>query len=211
MVLIELNNVYKNFGDQKALDDVSIEIKRGEFIVVQGKSGAGKTTLLRVIAGLEKPDSGAVSVRRGQFDLGMVFQDFSLWPHMTSYRHLGFVLKASGYSKKDRCKRIDSLLEMFSLSDYVNDRPSQLSGGEQQRLAFARAIAPEPEILLLDEPFSNQDRQTRKNIFNEITALNRENGVTIVMATHYLEDYEKIDHRIIMIDSGKDIRSPVEG
>jgi ABC-type Fe3+/spermidine/putrescine transport system ATPase subunit len=196
MHVIELANVTKRFGKLLVLENLSLAVDEGETLCVVGPSGSGKTTLLRIVAGFEPPDSGKVLINEvhasgegaymppAEREIGMVFQDLALWPHMRVERHLDFVLKARRLPREERRARIGELLEMCRLSGRERAYPSELSGGQQQRLAIARALAHDPKILLLDEPFANLDAELRQQILAEILRLKRELGITIVFATH---------------------------
>jgi iron(III) transport system ATP-binding protein len=192
---IELDSVSKRFGGQTLLTDFSLRIQSGSAATLLGPSGVGKTTVLRMVAGLERPDAGRVILRDQVVDdgvvlvpplnrrIGMVFQDFALWPHMTVVRHLEFVLRAVGLDRESRLERTQALLDLCDLHALRKTRPGTLSGGEQQRLAVARALATEPDILLLDEPFSNLDDPRRDRIVEFLSA-QLDAGVTILTASH---------------------------
>ena len=208
MAAVELDRVTKRFGDVTALSDVSLRVGQGEFLCLFGPSGCGKTTLLRLIAGLEVPDAGRVLIHgavatdriivvppadRG---VGMVFQDLALWPHMRAARHIDFVLRGRGLSKAQRRERVDGLLALSQLEERRRTYPNQLSGGEAQRLAIARALATDPGILLLDEPFANLDVPRRHRIIDEILRRKRDNGLTVVMATHNRQEAEDLSDAV---------------
>lgn len=185
----------KEFGDKIALDDVTIEIPAGTFLVLLGPSGSGKTTLLRCLAGIERPTSGEIRIgdtvvagpktfmapekRR----LAMVFQDYALWPHLTVQRNIAFPLGRSSLSKDQRTRRVDDLLERVGITHLADRYPNQLSGGEQQRVALARALAAEVGLILFDEPLSNLDADRREQLRIEIATLTREVGATVVYIT----------------------------
>ena len=215
MHVIELVGVTKRFGDVVALNDISVAVDEGETLCVAGPSGSGKTTLLRIVAGLELPDSGKVLInglyanRKGVYmppadrKIGMVFQDLALWPHMRVERHLDFVLQAMRLPRQERRARIEDLLEMCRLTGRKRAYPSELSGGQQQRLAIARALAHDPKILLLDEPFANVDAELRQQILAEILRLKRDLGITIVFATHDEHQIEGISSKTLLLQNGE--------
>ncbi len=208
MASVELDHVTKRFGDLTVLSDVSLRVDQGDFLCLFGPSGCGKTTLLRLIAGLEVPDAGrilihgtvatdhAMIVPPAERGVGMVFQDLALWPHMRAAKHIDFVLRGRGLSKAERRHRVDELLALSQLEDRRRTYPNQLSGGEAQRLAIARALATDPAILLLDEPFANLDLPRRRRITDEILRRKRDNGLTIVMATHNRQEAEDLSDAI---------------
>lgn len=201
---IEVRSVTKRFGRRLVLDKFSLSIAAGACVTLCGPSGCGKTTLLRLIAGLETPDEGAVAIvemnggTRPPYDgtIGMVFQDLALWPHMRAARHLGFVLRGRGLARWERRGRIHELLTLTGLDAVARSYPAQMSGGEQQRLAIARALATEPRLLLLDEPFANLDAVLRERLTCEL-ARRKEAGVTLVIATHDPEETRALsNHRV---------------
>ncbi|NIA15931.1 MAG: ATP-binding cassette domain-containing protein [Nitrospiraceae bacterium] len=206
MWTVELEGVGKRFGRLEVLRDFSLQVGRGEGVCLYGPSGCGKTTLLRLIAGLERPDQGRVSLRgavasgEGHWipptarGLGMVFQDFALWPHMRVERHLSFVL--ASVPRSERRKRIGDLLGLCGLGEKRRAFPAELSGGERQRVGIARALATEPGILLLDEPYSNLNEAHRERINAEI-ARRQQLGLTVVAASHELNGVEAIAGRVM--------------
>jgi iron(III) transport system ATP-binding protein len=185
----------KRFGEVDVLHDVDLAVEPGEIVALLGPSGCGKTTLLRIIAGLERPDAGTVTIgdrvvtgtRSGAWvpperrRVGMVFQDWALFPHMTVERNVGY-----GIPKRDadRARRVDEALALVGLTGLGDRLPGTLSGGQQQRVALARALAPRPSVLLLDEPFSNLDTALRVQVRAEVHALLADLGVTSVFVTH---------------------------
>lgn len=177
--MLELRGVGKSFGAREILRDVSFAIERGRGIAVVAPSGLGKTTLLRIIAGLERPDTGEV---RLDAKPGMVFQDFALWPHMRAWRHIEFVLRGRGSDRRVRRRRAEELLEWLDMAHRAGAYPAQLSGGEQQRLAIARCLATDPALILLDEPFSNLNSEYRKTVQLELRRRMDEEGASLVIA-----------------------------
>ncbi|WP_412065961.1 ABC transporter ATP-binding protein [Rhizobium sp. SYY.PMSO] len=208
---IELLNCSKRYGDINILDDVSIKIKTGEFITVLGPSGCGKTTTLRVIGGFIIPDSGRVSIRGREVttlppyrrNIGVVFQNYALWPHMTVFENLAFGLRIRKLPREEIARRVDRALEMVQLTG-LNDRyPRQLSGGQQQRVAMARALAIDPEVIILDEPLSNLDRRLREELRIELKGLQRSLGVTMLFVTHDQEEALSMSDQVVVMKSGR--------
>ena len=210
---IVLSQVTKAFpdADEPAIRDVSISIERGEIVALLGPSGCGKTTTLRIIAGFEKPDSGSVSIagrvvadhegflqpeHRG---VGMVFQDYALFPHLNVRDNIAFGLRR--WDRKRRNERVSELIELSGLSDLEDRYPHQLSGGQQQRVAMARALAPEPHVLLLDEPFSNLDTELRFQMRAEVRNLLKQVNTTAILVTHDQQEAMMMaDRMAVMLD-----------
>lgn len=216
MKTIELKNISKAFGDIKALEEVTLSINAGELISILGPSGCGKTTLLRLIAGLEYPDSGQIEINEvinsiadkffistEKRNIGMVFQSLALWPHMTVAENIEFGLKIKKLSKNDIKKKVSETLEMVSLISSGNRYPSELSGGEKQRAALARAIAAEPRLLLLDEPFNSLDHNLRYEIRSEIKSILLRLKITAIFVTHYHEDAVFMSEKIAVMNKGR--------
>jgi ABC-type Fe3+/spermidine/putrescine transport system ATPase subunit len=207
MDAIEFDNVTKDYGRAMPLRDFSARIPEGVFAAVLGPSGAGKTTLLRLAAGLERPSAGTIRLfgedaaslaphRRG---VGMAFQDFALWPHRTVHGHLKFMLGGAKLTRAQRDERIAHLLDVVCLGEVAGAYPATLSGGQQQRLSIARALAREPRVLLLDEPFANLDDALRERILSEIARRVCEENVTVLCATHAPEEAGgAVDMRIVV-------------
>ena len=200
--MIQVEHVYKTFrsgrGTVRALADVSFSIRRGGILAVAGKSGSGKTTLLNVLGGLEQPDSGTVNCfgievdglegkglsRFLREDVGFVFQHGNLLSCLTVYENIGFPLNLNGVEAGERDRRIVSLLEEIGLSEAARALPSELSGGELQRVAVARALAHRPQVLLADEPTASLDSETGRNLVDLMFRLGKEQGCTLVVSTH---------------------------
>jgi sulfate/thiosulfate transport system ATP-binding protein len=208
---ITVDKARKCFGDFVALDDVSIEVKDGALTALLGPSGSGKSTLLRVIAGLEQPDEGTVLIsgvdatslppqKRG---VGFVFQHYAAFKHMTVRNNVAFGLKIRKRSKEAIAKRVDELLELVQLSGFAHRYPAQLSGGQRQRMALARALAVEPEVLLLDEPFGALDARVRKDLRMWLRRLHDEVHVTTIFVTHDQEEAMDIADQIVVMNDGK--------
>jgi sulfate transport system ATP-binding protein len=221
---IEVRNLVKRFGSFTALDGVDLKVADGELLALLGPSGSGKTTLLRIIAGLDWPDSGEVTfdgenvlVRgAGERQVGFVFQHYALFRHMTVFENVAFGLRVQPRSiRKDEAAiraRVKQLLDLVQL-DWLADRyPSQLSGGQRQRIALARALAIEPRILLLDEPFGALDAKVRKELRKWLRTLHKEINVTSVFVTHDQEEALEVANRVVVMDRGhiEQIGSPGE-
>lgn len=198
---ITVTHVSKRLGAHQALTDVSLDVLAGAALVILGPSGCGKTTLLRLIAGLETPDTGTISVHGAvvagpgrnlaaphERGLGFVFQDLALWPHLTVAANLGFVLGSARVPRAERGSREQQALDQMRIGQLGGRYPHQLSGGEQQRVALARALVGRPRALLLDEPFSSLDAELRATLRTELDQVRRELQVTMVYVTHDRED-----------------------
>jgi sulfate transport system ATP-binding protein len=210
-VAIEARNVTKRFGDFAALDAVSVDVESGSLTALLGPSGSGKSTLLRVIAGLEVPDHGAVFIsgreatalapqRRG---VGFVFQHYAPFTHMTVWENVAFGLKIRKRPKDEIRSRVGELLELVQLSGLGKRYPSQLSGGQRQRMALARALAPEPEVLLLDEPFGALDARVRVELRDWLRRLHDEMHVTTIFVTHDQEEALELADSIVVMNKGR--------
>jgi ABC-type Fe3+/spermidine/putrescine transport system ATPase subunit len=196
MYAIEVQTVVKRYGTRTVLDGFSCAVSDGECVALCGPSGCGKSTLLRLIAGIEPLDSGAILFyeqgagnglpKQMLMDglIGMMFQDYALWPDMRAARHVEFVLKNRGLSAQERRQRANDLLTVIGMESLARAFPGELSSGEQQRLAFARAVATNPKILLLDEPFSNLDAESRGRLIDDLIRRKETEDTTIVIATH---------------------------
>jgi iron(III) transport system ATP-binding protein len=210
-MFLDLRGVTKRFGPIVAVDDVSLGVDEGEFVCFLGPSGCGKTTLLRVIAGLEIADAGGI--RLGGRDLapvparlrnfGVVFQSYSLFPNMTVARNVAYGLECRQWPVARRRARVDAMLALVHLSDQAEKHPAELSGGQQQRVALARALAPEPPVLLLDEPLSALDAKVREELRGEIRDLQRELGITTIMVTHDQDEAMEMADRIVVMNQGR--------
>ncbi|ATH10983.1 sulfate ABC transporter ATP-binding protein [Delftia acidovorans] len=212
---IEIRNVSKQFGDFQALRDVSLDIQSGELIALLGPSGCGKTTLLRIIAGLETPDVGSIhfsgedttDVHVRERNVGFVFQHYALFRHMTVFENVAFGLRVKPRSQRPSEAQIRdkvmSLLKLVQL-DWIAERfPSQLSGGQRQRIALARALAVEPKVLLLDEPFGALDAKVRKELRRWLRRLHDELHVTSIFVTHDQEEALEVADRVVVINQGR--------
>jgi len=208
---ITVVEVTKQFGDFVALDDVSVAIPEGSLTALLGPSGSGKSTLLRVIAGLEEPDRGQVLL--GDDDVtqqparargvGMVFQHYAAFKHMTVWENVAFGLKVRKRPKDEIRKRVHELLELVQLEGLAKRYPAQLSGGQRQRMALARALAVDPEVLLLDEPFGALDARVRKELRAWLRRLHDEVHVTTIIVTHDQEEAMEVAGQIVVINQGR--------
>ena len=210
--ILRMDGVAKRFGSETAVDELSLVVEEGELLTLLGPSGCGKTTTLRLIAGLERPDDGAITidgrvvadgetfVETEHRDVGVVFQNFALFPHLTAAENVGFGLTEC--SSAERTERVEELLDLVGLADQADAKPTELSGGQQQRVALARSLAPEPEILLLDEPFSNLDVDLRVEMREEVRRILKETGVTAISVTHDQEEALSISDRVAVMSEG---------
>ena len=215
MEIIHLEHVSKSFGEQKVLDDISLDIREGEILTVIGRSGCGKTTLLRLINGLQKPDTGRVCVEGedvAKTDLialrrkiGYVIQNKGLFPHMTVEKNITYVPVISG--RKDKAENHRLALELLNLvgldETYAGRYPDELSGGQQQRVAIARALASKAKILLMDEPFGALDEITKRSMQKELLALQEKLKMTVVFVTHDIREAMCLGNRVLVMERGK--------
>jgi iron(III) transport system ATP-binding protein len=210
-VFLSLRNVVKRFGAVTALDDVSLDIGEGEFVCFLGPSGCGKTTLLRVIAGLEQPDAGTITLAGQELagvsarsrNFGIVFQSYSLFPNMTVARNIAYGLECRRWQREAIAGRVREMLDLVHLADQAHKYPHQLSGGQQQRIALARALAPKPVVLLLDEPLSALDAKVREDLRGEIKDLQSALSITTIMVTHDQHEAMEVADRIVVMNAGK--------
>jgi sulfate/thiosulfate transport system ATP-binding protein len=217
---IDINSISKQFGDFIALQDVSLEVPEGSLTALLGPSGSGKSTLLRIIAGLETPDSGTVvidgadvsDVRPQKRGIGFVFQHYAAFTHMSVRENVAFGLRIRKRPREEVKTRVDELLSLVGLTKWSEQRPSQLSGGQRQRMALARALAVEPRVLLLDEPFGALDATVRAELRAWLRRLHDEHGVTTVLVTHDQEEAMEVADRIAVMNAGtiEQVGSPRE-
>jgi ABC-type Fe3+/spermidine/putrescine transport system ATPase subunit len=214
--ILRVAGVTKRFGRHAAVDGLTVDVAVGETLVVIGPSGCGKTTLLRLIAGLERPDAGEIwldgrlvaapgrtLVPPHERRLGFVFQDLALWPHLTVGEHLEFVMGSAGTSPSERGERSREILALVRIEGLAGRHPHELSGGEQQRVALARALVARPQLLLLDEPFSNLDPDLRIALREDLGRLRRVLQVTTICVTHDREDAAALADRVIELRQGR--------
>jgi putative spermidine/putrescine transport system ATP-binding protein len=210
-LLVSLRNLNKYYGDFAAVDDISLDIKDGEFLTFLGSSGSGKSTTLSMLAGFETPSSGEilingqslVNVPPHKRDIGMVFQRYSLFPHLSVRENIAFPLAIRKLAASERERRVDAMLKLVQLEQFAHRRPSQLSGGQQQRVAIARALVYEPRILLMDEPLGALDKKLREDLQDELRQLHRRLGITIIYVTHDQEEAMRLSQRIAIFSHGK--------
>jgi iron(III) transport system ATP-binding protein len=217
---IKIENLHLSFGETEVLNGVSLEIKPGEFFAFLGPSGSGKSTLLRAIAGFGPKPKGRIMIGNKDIlgldpwkrNIGMVFQSYALWPHMTVRNNVGFGLRERKLSSKLIKTKVDAALDLVDLSHLADRMPNQLSGGQQQRIALARTIVVEPEVLLLDEPLSNLDASLRVQMRRELLRLQRQLGLTTIFVTHDQEEANTTSDRMAVLDGGviQQIGSPQE-
>jgi len=209
--LVSLRNLNKYYGEFAAVDDISLDIKDGEFLTFLGSSGSGKSTTLSMLAGFETPSSGEILVNGQSLvnvpphkrDIGMVFQRYSLFPHLSVRDNIAFPLAIRKLPAAERERRVDAMLKLVQLEQFAHRRPSQLSGGQQQRVAIARALVYEPRILLMDEPLGALDKKLREDLQDELRQLHRRLGITIVYVTHDQEEAMRLSQRIAIFSHGK--------
>ena len=209
--VLELHGVSKTFSDVRAVDDLSLQVRRGEFLSLLGPSGCGKTTTLRIIAGFEQPTAGDVSLEGKRLGstppykrhVHTVFQHYVLFPHMTVYHNIAFGLRMKRLPKHDIQSRVTDMLKIVELSGYEARYPHQLSGGEQQRVGLARALVNEPAVLLLDEPLGALDLKVRKRMQQALKRIHREVGITFLYVTHDQEEALVLSDRIAIMNRGR--------
>ena len=213
MAFIEIQNLFKCFKKVVAINHIQLEVNKGEMLTLLGPSGCGKTTTLRCIAGLERPDEGDIVidgkpmlsqgfVQPSKRGIGMVFQNYAVWPHMKVYNNIVYGLKLQKLSKQEIKEKAQKVLELVGLDGLEDRYPSQLSGGQQQRVALARALVGNPKVLLLDEPLSNLDAKLREELRFEIKSLVRRMGITSVYVTHDQAEAMVISDRVAVMESG---------
>lgn len=211
MTFLQLDSLTKRFDGTRAVDGLSLTIERGEMLSLLGPSGSGKTTTLRLLAGFEVPDQGRVLVEGEDVTrldpvarrFGMVFQHYALFPHLDVGQNVAFGLQSLGVSGEELDRRVARALTLVDLAGYERRRISQLSGGQQQRVALARALAPEPRVLLLDEPLSNLDPSLRERTRREIRELIRRVGITTVLVTHEQDEAFDLGDRVALLGNGR--------
>jgi len=217
MVDVHLRGVTKRFGRVVAVDSIDLDVEDGEFMVLLGPSGCGKTTTLRLIAGLEKPDSGKIyfgdrdvtMLPPRKRNVSMVFQSYALWPHMKVFDNIAFPLKVKKYPPEEIKKRVRWAAELLQIEELLDRYPAQLSGGQQQRVAVARAIVVEPDVLLMDEPLSNLDALLRVRMRSELKKLQRKLGVTTIYVTHDQVEAMTMGDRIAVMNRGRIVQVDV--
>ena len=211
MAFLTLEKLTKKFGSHAAVDGLSLEVEKGEFIALLGPSGCGKTTTLQMIAGFVEPTSGAIrlegrdllAMKPAKRGLGIVFQSYALFPHMTVAENVSFGLEMQGVAAAERTKRVAETLELVGLAALAARFPRQMSGGQQQRVALARALVIRPSILLLDEPLSNLDAKLREEMQIELRQIQRTVGTTTILVTHDQAEAMALSDRIVVMNRGR--------
>src|SRR3954451_11468741 len=211
MTHLVLEHLSKRYGEQFAVEDISLSIAQGEFVSLLGPSGCGKTTTLQMIAGFVEPSAGAI--RLGERDLtkvkpalrglGIVFQSYALFPHMTAAENIAFGLDMRGVGKPEQFRRVADALTLVGLTGYADRYPRRMSGGQQQRVALARALVIKPDVLLLDEPLSNLDAKLREEMQIELRQIQRSIGTTTVLVTHDQTEAMALSDRIVVMSKGR--------
>jgi multiple sugar transport system ATP-binding protein len=217
---VSFESVTKTFGDVRAIDELSMTVEDGEFLVLLGPSGCGKTTALRTVAGLEDVTDGTLligddvvnDVAPRDRDIAMVFQSYALYPHLSVHRNIEFPLRHRGFDKAERGRRVLAAAETLQLTELLGRKPGQLSGGQRQRVALARAIVRQPRVFLMDEPLSNLDALLRLQTRADIVAMQRRLGTTVLYVTHDQVEAMTMGHRIAVLNKGRlqQIGPPVE-
>jgi spermidine/putrescine transport system ATP-binding protein len=207
---VVIGELSKSFGDFTALNNVSLEIKKGEFFSLLGPSGCGKTTLLRIIAGFEHPDTGSVTIDGADVlplppnrrQANTVFQNYALFPHLTVFENVAFPLRIKHFSKAEVSAKVDEYLRLVQLEKHAHKKPNQLSGGQKQRVAIARALINEPRVLLLDEPLSALDAKLRQHMLIELDQIHDKIGITFIYVTHDQQEALSVSDRLAVMDQG---------
>jgi spermidine/putrescine ABC transporter ATP-binding subunit len=219
-LMLSIRNLAKSFGKTPVLRDISLEVAEGEFLTILGESGSGKTTLLRIIAGFESADSGEISMAGERLDhqppyrrrVNTVFQHYALFPHLTVAENVGYGLRVAKLPKEEIAARVEQALAMVKMTAYAASKPAKISGGQQQRIALARALVNRPKLLLLDEPLSALDANLRRQMQVELKSLQREVGISFVFVTHDQEEAMVMSDRIALLRQGEleQVASPRE-
>lgn len=208
---VEFKNINKTFGKNVVIDDLSLQVEKGEMISILGPSGCGKTTILRLLAGLEQPTAGSIYINGEDVtkrsiqerDISMVFQSYALFPHMSLGENVGYGLKMLGIGKKEREKRVSEILEIVDLAGFEDRYVDQISGGQQQRVALARALILQPKVLLFDEPLSNLDTNLRRSMREKIRELQQQFGITSFYVTHDQSEAFAVSDRVLVMRKGE--------
>jgi len=208
---LEIRGLSKRFGPTRILNRIDCSVERGELVTLLGPSGCGKTTLLRCVAGLERPDEGAIFAEGEDLtdrppqrrNIGMVFQSYALFPNLNVFDNAAFGLSMARVPREETRRRVEEVLRMVEMEDYRFRRPSELSGGQRQRVALARALAPSPRILLLDEPLSALDARIRRSLREQIRRIQRETGLTTLFVTHDQEEALTMSDTIVVMNEGR--------
>ena len=215
MSFLSIRNLHKSFGETQVFGDINCEVAKGELITLLGPSGCGKSTLLRCIAGLTEVDGGQllldgedlVPLAPQKRQIGMVFQSYALFPNMTVEQNVAFGLRMQKIARDDSARRVAEVLDMVELNDFARRYPSQLSGGQCQRVALARSLVTRPRLLLLDEPLSALDARIRKHLREQIRTIQQELGLTTIFVTHDQEEALTLSDRILLMNAGRIVQS----
>ena len=208
--VVLINDINKSFGESRILNNVSLEIKKGEFFSLLGPSGCGKTTLLRIIAGFETPDSGdikldstsIINLQPNERHVNTIFQNYALFPHLSVYENVAFPLRLQKKSEKIINEEVRKYLSMVKLEDHIKKMPSQLSGGQKQRVSIARALVRQPNVLLLDEPLSALDAKLRQHMLIELDSIHDQVGITFIFVTHDQQEALSVSDRVAVMHQG---------
>jgi len=208
--VVLINDINKSFGESRILNNVSLEIKKGEFFSLLGPSGCGKTTLLRIIAGFETPDSGdikldntsIINLQPNERHVNTIFQNYALFPHLSVYENVAFPLRLQKKSEKIINEEVRKYLSMVKLEDHIKKMPSQLSGGQKQRVSIARALVLQPNVLLLDEPLSALDAKLRQHMLIELDSIHDQVGITFIFVTHDQQEALSVSDRVAVMHQG---------
>ena len=211
MSRVRFEHVTRRYDDAVALDNFSLDVDEGEFLVLVGPSGCGKTTALRCLSGLDEPDDGSVYIgdvnvtflEPAKRDVAMVFQNYALYPYLSVFDNLAFPLKMRKVRKNERRPRVEAVAEMLGIGELLNRKPGELSGGQRQRVALGRAIVRDPAVFLMDEPLSNLDAQLRGQTRTELIRLQRELGTTTIYVTHDQVEAMTMGHRLAVLNDGR--------
>jgi spermidine/putrescine transport system ATP-binding protein len=209
--VVKFENITKNYGEYAAVNDLNLTIEPGKFITLLGPSGCGKSTTLRMLGGFEKPTKGRILLAGkdvtllppNKRDVNIVFQDYALFPHMSVARNIAFGLELKGHDNRAIHNRVSELLELVQLQDYSQRLPSELSGGQRQRVALMRALAPDPQVLLLDEPLSALDAKLRQQMQIELKSIQEKTGKTFMFVTHDQEEALTMSDQIVVMNKGR--------
>jgi ABC-type Fe3+/spermidine/putrescine transport system ATPase subunit len=219
MTKIVVANVSRDYAGTRAVADVSFSVEAGEFVTLLGPSGSGKTTTLRMIAGLDRPTAGTISIDGAvvsspqmslaphERDIGMVFQGYAVWPHMTVFDNVAFPLRRRKFARAEMPERVSDILRQVGLSGLEHRYPSQLSGGQQQRVALARALVGQPKVVLFDEPLSNLDAKLRDSVRDLLQSLHRRLGLTVIYVTHDQGEAMILSDRIYVMNGGRIVQA----
>ena len=213
-IILRVDNIGKKYGNRIILENIYFDVHKGEFLSILGSSGCGKTTLLRILVGIEKPTYGHIYkfgedvTDKTPFErnIGIVFQNYALFPNMTVYDNIAYALKVRKLSKDEIKRKVDEIIQIVGLSDHVNKKPRQLSGGQQQRVAIARTLVLNPDIILFDEPMSALDANIKVALRKELKKIQETYNITMIYVTHDQEEAFSLSDRIMLIDDNKIIQ-----